>query len=102
MSTKATLALSVIAATAVLTIALAPALIQNASAVRVDEPTDVETGCNDPRFEGRESCPGNSENSEGQAGDEREDITTCTARNPGQAKNCPEDTDETIIVNPPN
>ena len=78
--TKSTLALSVIAATAVAFV-IGPALIQSASAVA--EPKTRE-GCSDPKFADRESCPGKSEEA---SGGDREDV--CFARNEGQAKNCP-------------
>jgi hypothetical protein len=98
--------LTVIAATALVYV-VTPALIQSASAIRVDEPAVVDTGCNDPKFADKpqfqDSCPRASEDSSGvgETG-EREDVTTCTARNPGQeAKLCPDDADETIIINPP-
>jgi hypothetical protein len=61
MSTKTTLALSVIAATAI-TFVIGPALIQSASAVA--EPKTRE-GCSDPKFADRESCPGKSEDASG-------------------------------------
>jgi hypothetical protein len=94
MSTKTTLTLSVIAAIAVLAAAVTPALIQSASADAVPK-TREETGCNDPKFADRESCPGKSE--EAQGGD-REDENICFARNEGQAKNCPPGS-EVVIVN---
>jgi hypothetical protein len=93
MSTKTTLTLSVIAATAVLAVAITPALIQSASADAVPK---TREGCNDPRFADRPSCPGESEESSGRAGEEREDV--CFARNEGQAKNCPPDS-TVVIVN---
>lgn len=85
MSTKTTLALSVIAATAVAFV-IGPALIQSASADAI--PKTVETSrCDDPKFADRESCPGKSEEAEG---NDRDDENICVARNAGQAKNCPE------------
>ena len=72
--------------------AVAPAFTQSAYAKAPPKTTVTEeTRCDDPRFADRESCPGASEDSQGQAGDTRDDETTvtCEARNPGQAKNCP-------------
>jgi hypothetical protein len=97
MSTKSTLALSVIAAAA-LALVVGPVLIQSASAIPADKQVN-ESHCNDPdhpQFADRESCPGESENSAGVAGDERQDENVCTARNNGQAKDCPPDS--TIII----
>jgi hypothetical protein len=90
-SYKTTLALSVIAATAIAFV-LGPALIQSAAADPA--PKTVER-CSDPKFAERTSCPGNSEDA---ASDKRDDQ--CIARNPGQAKNCPDGATDT--VNPPN
>jgi hypothetical protein len=90
-ATYSTLALSVIAATT-LAFVLGPALIQSASAVPAPK---TEERCDDPKFADRESCPGNSEDA---ASDKRDD--NCIARNPGQAKNCPDGA--TDVVNPPN
>ena len=87
MSTKTTLALSVISAVVVMFV-IAPAFIQSASAVATPK---TEQRCNDPKFADRESCPGKSE--EAQGGD-REDV--CFARNAGQAKNCPEGS--TVVI----
>jgi hypothetical protein len=89
MSTKTTLALSVIAATA-LAFVIGPALIQAASA---DPAPKTVQGCDDPKFADRPSCPGKSEDA---SGGDRDDV--CVARNNGQAKqnNC----EETDIVNP--
>jgi hypothetical protein len=88
MLTKTTLALSVIAATAIAFV-IGPALIQSASADAIPK---TREGCSDPKFADRESCPGKSEEAEG--GD-REDV--CVARNAGQAKNCPEGS--RVIIN---
>jgi hypothetical protein len=88
MSTKTTLALSVIAA-AVLAFVIGPVLIQSASADAVPKrDITTTTQCDDPKFADRPSCPGESENA---ASDKREDETetTCVARNQGQAKDCP-------------
>jgi hypothetical protein len=85
ISTKSTLALSVIAATA-LAFVIGPALIQTASADATPKRT-ITTQCDDPKFADRPSCPGNSENA---GGTDRDDETVCVARNQGQAKNCPE------------
>ena len=91
-SYKTTLALSVIAATAVAFV-LGPALIQSASAVPAPK---TEERCSEEKFAHLESCPGKSEDA---SGGDRDDE--CIARNPGQAKNCPEgEADE--VVNPPN
>ena len=88
MSTKSTLALSVIAATT-LAFVIGPALIQAASADAVPKRTiTTETRCDDPKFADRPSCPGNSENASGGDRDD-ETETTCVARNQGQAKDCP-------------
>ena len=84
MSTKTTLALSVISAVAVMFV-IAPAFIQSASAVATPKTEEVNR-CNDPKFADRESCPGKSEDS----GADRDDENICFARNEGQAKNCPE------------
>ena len=89
MSTKSTLTLSVIAATAVAFV-LGPALMQSASA---DPAPKTVEGCDDPKFEGRTSCPGKSEDA---ASDKRDDQ--CIARNRGQAQQ--NDCEETAIVNP--
>ena len=71
---------------------IGPALIQSAAA---DPAPKTQQKCSDPKFADRESCPGKSEEARG--GD-RDDE--CIARNPGQAKNCPDgEADET--VNPP-
>jgi hypothetical protein len=88
MSTKSTLALSVIAATT-LAFVIGPALIQSASAVATPK-TQETTKCSDPKFEDRTSSPGKSEEAEG--GD-REDENICITRNQGQAKNCPPDSE---------
>jgi hypothetical protein len=99
MSTKTTLALSVIAATAIAFV-IGPALIQSASADPVPKTREqTTTNCSDPRFADRPSCPGKSEESSGEAGEEREDetTTTCFARNEGQAKNCPPDSTVVIV-----
>jgi hypothetical protein len=97
MSTKTTLALSVIAATAVAFV-VGPALIQAASADPA--PKTVETTrCDDPKFQDKpqfaESCPGESEDA---TGDPRDDEDVCVARNNGQAKNCEGEVID--IVNP--
>lgn len=92
--TKTTLALSVIAATA-LAFIVGPALTQSASAVPAPK-QDIEERCDDPKFADRESCPGRSE--EAQGGD-RDDVQTCEPRNKGQAKDCPEGS---IILDPVN
>jgi hypothetical protein len=88
-SYKTTLALSVIAATAIAFV-LGPALIQSVSADPA--PKTVER-CDDPKFAERESCPGESEDARG---NDRDDE--CIARNNGQAKH--NDCVETDIVNP--
>ena len=93
MSTKSTLALSVIAATAIAFV-LGPALMQSASAVPAPK-TVEEKRCSDEKFADRESCPGKSEEA---TGNDREDIETCVARNRGQAQQ--NDCEETDIVNP--
>jgi hypothetical protein len=94
MSTKTTLALSVIAATT-LAFVIGPALIQAASAVPAEKRVET-TKCDDPKFADRESCPGKSEDA---ASDIRDDENVCVARNNGQAKDCPEGS-EIVIVNP--
>ena len=83
-SYKTTLALSVIAATAVAFV-IGPALIQSASAVATPKTEEVQR-CDDPKFADRESCPGKSEEA---TGGDRDDENVCFARNEGQAKNCP-------------
>ena len=88
MSTKTTLALSVISAVAVMFV-IAPAFIQSASAVATPKTEEVNR-CNDPKFADRESCPGKSEEA---TGGDREDENICYARNEGQAKNCPADSE---------
>ena len=90
-SYKTTLALSVIAATAVAFV-IGPALIQSASAVATPKTEEVQR-CDDPKFADRPSCPGNSENA---SGGDRDDENICFARNAGQAKNCPEGS--TVII----
>ena len=85
-------ALSVITATA-LAFVLGPALIQSAAADPA--PKSVEQ-CSEDKFSERETCPGKSADSEGRAGDERDNE--CIARNNGQAKH--NDCIETDIVNP--
>lgn len=90
METKTTLALSVIAATAVAFV-IGPALIQSASAVPAPKTDDR---CSDPKFADRDSCPGKSEDAKG---NDRDDE--CIARNNGQAKQFPECDDG--VVNPP-
>lgn len=85
MSTKSTLALSAIAAAA-LAFVIGPVLVQTASAVPAEE-TVVTTECSDEQFARHDGCPGKSEDSSGiGATGDREEETTCTARNPGQAK----------------
>jgi hypothetical protein len=96
MSSKIT-TLSIIAA-ATLVLVIAPVLISSAAAVPAPK-QDVEDRCNDPRFADRESCPGRSEEAGGGGVEDREDIETCTPRNPGQAKDCPEGS---IIQDPVN
>ena len=86
-TTYSTLALGVIAATA-LAFVIGPALIQSASADAIPKRTITER-CDDPKFADRESCPGRSEEAEGGDRDD-ETETTCVARNQGQAKDCPE------------
>ena len=81
MLSHTTLAISVIAATAI-ALVIGPALMQSASA---DPTPKTEPACSDPKFADRESCPGKSEEA---SGGDREDV--CVARNAGQAKNCPE------------
>jgi hypothetical protein len=89
MSTKTTLALSVIAATAVAFV-VGPALIQSAAA---DPAPKTDPRCSDEKFDHLKSCPGNSENA---ASDKRDDD--CIARNRGQAIQNPECDDG--VVNP--
>jgi hypothetical protein len=93
------MAISAIAATTLLLV-IAPALITSAAAVWVDEKTEVTERCNDERFADRPSCPGASEDAGGKGVSDREDENHCVARNAGQAKDCPEDSDEIVIVNP--
>jgi hypothetical protein len=88
-----------IGVTAVLAVALAPVVISSASAVPAPK-QDIEERCNDPRFADRESCPGRSEEAGGGGVEDREDINTCTPRNPGQAKDCPEGSTILDPVNP--
>jgi hypothetical protein len=103
MNSKTTMAISVITATTLLLV-VGPAFIISAAYAIPAPPTDIDetTNCSDPRFADRESCPGNSENAPGKGVAEREDETTvtCEARNPGQAKDCPEGS-EITTVNPP-
>ena len=98
MNSKTTVAISAIAATTLLLV-IAPTLISSAAAVPAEK-QDIEERCSDPKFADRESCPGRSEEA---SGGDREDIetVTCTPRNPGQAKDCPEGSVITT-VNPPN
>ena len=98
MSTKTTLAIGVIAAAALAFVA-GPALIQSASAVRFEEPFVEEKRCSEDKFQERETCPGKSADAQGNPGD-RENIETCTARNHGQEKNCP-DGEADVVINPP-
>jgi hypothetical protein len=77
-SYKTTLALSVIAATA-LAFVIAPALIQSASADAIPK-TRNECTQGPPR----EECPGESEKNN----PNRDEV--CVARNNGQLKNCPD------------
>ena len=91
MLSKSTFAISVIAATAV-ALVIGPAMIQIAAA---DPAPKTQERCSDEKFDHLKSCPGKSEDAQG--GDRDDD---CIARNPGQAKNCPDgEADET--VNPP-
>jgi hypothetical protein len=74
---------------AVLAVVIAPALVEPASA---DPAPKQDPSCSDPKFEDRDSCPGKSEDAEG---NDRDDE--CTARNRGQSdEDCDDD-----IVNPP-
>ncbi len=66
-------------------------LYSNANADPVPK-TTVTKKCSDPKFADRESCPGKSDNAKG---NDKYDEVTFEARNPGQAKNCPEGTDVT-------
>jgi hypothetical protein len=97
MLTKTTLALSVIAATA-LTFAITPALIQSAAAVPAPA---TDPGCSDDKFDELPSCPGKSEDAQS---DKRDDQ--CTPRNRGHIDDCEalveDDEDVTDPVNPPN
>jgi hypothetical protein len=99
MNTKTTMAFSVIAATTLLLV-IAPAFISAAYAVPAPK-TDVDetSNCSDERFADRESCPGRSEDAGGAGVEEREDeiTVTCEARNPGQAKDCPEGSTITTV-----
>jgi hypothetical protein len=79
----------------VLTIAVLPALTVQASAIPAEKQVNT-TNCDDPKFADRPSCPGKSEDA---SGGDRDDTTTCTARNNGQAKDCPEGS-TIVIVNP--
>ena len=89
MLSHTTLAISVIAATAI-ALVIGPALMQSASADPTPKRTiTTETRCDDPKFADRESCPGKSEEASGGDRDD-ETETTCVARNAGQAKDCPE------------
>jgi hypothetical protein len=93
-STYSTLALSVIAATA-LAFVVGPVLIQSASAVPAPK---TDPGCSDPKFADRDSCPGKSEEAEG---GERDDE--CTPRNRGHIDDCEAlvgEDDTTDPVNP--
>jgi hypothetical protein len=100
MNTKTTMAISVIAATTLLLV-IAPALIITAAYAVPAPKTDIDetTSCSDPRFADRESCPGRSEDAGGAGVEEREDevTVTCEARNPGQAKDCPEGSTITTV-----
>ena len=96
MSTKPTLALSVIATA--LAFVIAPALMQMQSASAVPAPK-TDPGCDDPKFPDRTSCPGKSEDA---AGDPRDDD--CTPRNRGHIDDCEALVDEEDVndpVNPP-
>lgn len=90
---KATYATLSVIAVAVLTVAIAPVLIQSAAA---DPAPKTEERCSVDKFSERETCPGKSADSEGRSGDERDNL--CIARNNGQAKH--NDCEETDIVNP--
>jgi len=93
MNTKITMAFSAIAATTLLLV-IAPALISISASAVPAEKTVEKQSCSDPKFSDRESCPGKSEDA---TGGDREDIQTCVARNPGQAKDCPEGSTVTTV-----
>ena len=86
-----TTAIFTIMVASALSVLTSPILYSNVNAEPTPK-TTVSEKCSDPKFADRASCPGNSEDA---GGNDREDIVECDARNPGQAKNCPEDSEVT-------
>lgn len=80
----------------VLAVAISPMLVGHVNADPAPK-QDVEDKCSDPKFADRESCPGASEDARS---NHREDVQTCTPRNPGQAKDCPDGSEIQDPVNP--
>jgi hypothetical protein len=76
---------------AILAIAIGPTMLM--SSAYADPAPKEDPSCSDPKFADRDSCPGNSEEAEG---NDRDD--NCIARNKGQSS--PDCDDGT--VNPPN
>jgi hypothetical protein len=68
------------------------AIVSTPILASADPAPKEDPSCSDPKFEDRDSCPGKSEEAEG---NDRDDE--CTARNRGQAS---EDCDDDV-VNPP-
>ena len=91
MNSKTTMVIFTIMVASAFSVLVSPLLYSNVNADPTPK-TTVTSKCSDPKFADRPSCPGNSENAQG--GD-RDDVVSCEARNPGQAKNCPSGSDVT-------
>ena len=98
MNTNKVMLATLVATAVAMAFAVMPALTLQASAVPAEKRV-VTKECSEEKFEKFDGCPGKSEDSQGVAGETRDEETICTARNPGQAKDCPEGS-TIVLVNP--